>query len=174
MEIFQLLATAISYFKKRSSDFYCFFSRDNSWYSQHSCKDGLIARTHSYTCSYRPRVLRNDVAGMRWWRRRMCRSSCLRWGSRCLPPGGATCVGYPARSAPLPLPLGSFQVPDGTPPTPRNCWNYYFISANRARESLVSIHPSIRSRDLSPGISRKIFPHFSNYIYIIHVINNVR
>lgn len=137
----------------------------------------MDARTHSYTCSYRPRVLRNDIAGMRWWRRRMCRSSCLRWGSvresRCSPPGGATCVGYPARSAPLPPPSESFQVPDGTPPTPRNCWNYYFIATNRARESPVSIHPSIRSIDLSP----EIFLIPSNYISLrvnyIHVIHNL-
>lgn len=60
-------------------------------------------------------------------------------GRGACPPGGATCVGYPARSTPLSLPSGSFQVPDGTPPTPRNCWNYYFIPANRARESPVSI-----------------------------------
>lgn len=108
----------------------------------------------------------------------MSRGSCLRWGSvresPVLATRGATCVGYPA---PPTLPLAPSPAHGilssarrHSVPTPRNCWNYYFIAATRARESrpyLFDIYPFIPIH--LPGV---IFPFLTIPDSDTFVINN--
>lgn len=113
-------------------------------HTRHLRANGLIAIREIeptwvlvYTCcSYRPHVLRNDVAGTDDDGAECVEARISVGGpseSRCSPPGGLHVSGT-RLDCPRPSILGSFQVPDdGTPPTPRNCWNYYFIAATSTR-----------------------------------------
>jgi len=133
----------------------------------------LPTRVHPYTCIYRPHVLRNDVARTRWWRCRMSRGSCLRWGSKhespVLATRGATCVGYPAPSTSVPRPRDPFKCPTARRPDPQELLELLFYRGNPRAEELP-VYSIIQPPIHHQTFQQRPLPQFA--ISVTSVINN--